>query len=85
MGEDASFVVGSQRGWGMHSSLQENDTEAFRILSEAIEAASKNPEAIETLSNQQLATDWYGPEESNRMLASTAEVMEQYIHLLQGQ
>ena len=85
LGADASFVVGSQRGWGMHAALQENDPEAFRILSEAIEAASKNPEAIATLENQQLATDWYGPEESNRMLASTAQTMEQYIHLLQGQ
>ncbi len=85
MGADASYVVGSQRGWGMHSALQQNDPDAFRILSEAIEAASKNPEAIETLRNQSLATDWYGPEESNRMLASTAQVMEQYLHLLQGQ
>lgn len=85
LGADAAFVVGSQRGWGLHSALQENDPEAFRILSEAIEAASKNPEAIEALANQQLATEWYGPEESNAMLSATAGVMEQYIHLLQGQ
>jgi len=85
LGEDASFVVGSQRGWGLHSALQDNDPEAFRILSEAIEKASKNPDAIATLQGQQLATDWYGPEESNRMLAETAQVMEQYLHLLQGQ
>lgn len=85
LGADASFVVGSQRGWGLHAALEQNDPEAFRILSEAIEAASKNPEAIAALANQQLATDWYGPEESNQMLASTAQVMEQYIHLLQGQ
>lgn len=85
MGEDASFVVGSQRGWGVHSALRESNPEAFQILSEAIEKASKNPEAIAALQNQQLATDWYGPEESNRMLAETAQVMEQYLHLLQGQ
>ncbi|WP_322895503.1 MULTISPECIES: tripartite tricarboxylate transporter substrate-binding protein [unclassified Yoonia] len=84
MGDDPAFVVGSQRGWGMHAALQEADPEAFQILSDAIEAASKNPEAIEALTTQQLATDWYGPEESNRMLASTSEVMEQYLHLLQG-
>lgn len=85
LGADANFVVGSQRGWGVHSALRENNPEAFRILSEAIEAASKNPEAIAALKNQQLATEWYGPEESNRMLAETAQVMEQYLHLLQGQ
>jgi putative tricarboxylic transport membrane protein len=85
MGADASFVVGSQRGWGLHASLQESDPEAFKILSDAIEAASKNPAAIAALTEQKLATDWYGPEESNRMLAATAVVMEQYLSLLQGQ
>lgn len=85
LGEDANFVVGSQRGWGVHSALEESNPEAFQILSDAIERASKNPAAIEALQNQQLATDWYGPEESNRMLADTAAVMEQYLHLLQGQ
>jgi putative tricarboxylic transport membrane protein len=85
MGEDPAFVVGSQRGWGMHAALQEADPEAFEVLTNAIEAASKNPDAIAALQSQQLATDWYGPDESNRMLASTAEVMEQYLHLLQGQ
>lgn len=84
MGEDPDFVVGSQRGWGMHAALREADPEAFQILTDAIEAASKNPAAIEALTTQQLATAWYGPDESNRMLASTAAVMEQYLHLLQG-
>jgi putative tricarboxylic transport membrane protein len=83
--EDASFVVGSQRGFGLHASMQESNPEAFRILVEAIETASKNPAAIEALTTQQLATDWYGPEESNQMLSRTAAVMEQYIDLLQGQ
>jgi putative tricarboxylic transport membrane protein len=85
MGEDASFVVGSQRGWGLHSALQQNHPDRFQILVDAIEAASKNPEAIAALQSQQLATEWYGPETSNQMLADTAQVMEQYLHLLQGQ
>ncbi|TYR30744.1 twin-arginine translocation signal domain-containing protein [Mesorhizobium microcysteis] len=84
LGEDPDFVVGSQRGWGLHASMQESNPEVFSTLVEAIETASKNPAAIEALKNQQLATDWYGPEESNQMLARTATVMEQYIDLLQG-
>lgn len=84
LGEDPDFVVGSQRGWGLHASMQESNPEVFRILVEAIETASKNPAAVEALKNQQLATDWYGPEESNQMLARTSTVMEQYIDLLQG-
>jgi putative tricarboxylic transport membrane protein len=85
LGAETDFVVGSQRGWGLHGSMQESNPEAFQILVQAIETASKNPAAIEALTTQQLATDWYGPEESNQMLARTAAVMEQYIDLLQGQ
>ena len=64
--------------------MQMSHPEIFKTLVNAIEAASKDPAAIEALSNQQLATDWYGPEESNKMLARTAKVMEQYIDLLKG-
>ena len=85
LGADAEFVVGSQRGWGLHASMQESNPEVFQTLVSAIEAASKNEAAIEALRNQQLATDWYGPEESNQMLARTSSVMEQYLDLLQGQ
>ena len=84
LGADADFVVGSQRGWGLHGSMQTSNPEIFKTLVSAIEAASKNPAAIEGLKGQQLATDWYGPEESNKMLARTAKVMEQYIDLLKG-
>ena len=84
LGADADFVVGSQRGWGLHRSMQTSNPEIFKTLVGAIEAASKNPAAIEALKNQRLATDWYGPEESNKMLARTAQVMEQYIELLKG-
>ncbi|NNU80167.1 tripartite tricarboxylate transporter substrate binding protein [Halovulum dunhuangense] len=84
LGADASFVNGSQRGWGLHASMQQSNPEAFQTLVAAIETASKNPAAIEALTNQQLATDWYGPEESNAMLRRTSQVMEQYIELLQG-
>ncbi|MCT7376761.1 tripartite tricarboxylate transporter substrate-binding protein [Chelativorans salis] len=83
-GEDAEFVVGSQRGWGVHASMLENHPDRYEILAAAVEEASKNPAAIEALKNQQLATDWYGPEESNKSLAATARVMQQHVDLLQG-
>ena len=81
-GADADFVAGSQRGWAVHSSLLETHPDRYEILLNAIEAASKNPAAIEALKAQQLATEWYGPEESNAALARTAEVMEQHVDLL---
>ncbi|WP_114965056.1 Bug family tripartite tricarboxylate transporter substrate binding protein [Alkalilacustris brevis] len=83
-GADAEFVYGSQRGWGVHSSFVEKHPDRYEILLNAIETASKSPEMIESLTNQQLATDWRGPEVSNRALRNTAAVMEQHIDLLAG-
>ncbi|WP_159588257.1 Bug family tripartite tricarboxylate transporter substrate binding protein [Chelativorans xinjiangense] len=83
-GEGAEFVVGSQRGWGVHASMLENHPDRYEILAAAVEEASKDPAAIEALKNQQLATDWYGPEDSNKSLADTARVMQQHVDLLQG-
>lgn len=83
-GPDAEFVYGSQRGWGVHASLVTKHPEIYAVLLKAIEEASKDPKAIEALTTQQLATDWYGPEESNASLAATVAVMEKHIALLQG-
>ena len=84
MGEDAAFVAGSQRGWGVHSSFVENHPERYQILLDAIETASKSEEMIATLESQSLATTWYGPEASNRQLRQTAALMEEYLDLLIG-
>jgi putative tricarboxylic transport membrane protein len=81
-GEDAEFVAGSQRGWAVHSSLVENHPDRYEILVEAIQAATEA--STEALENQQLATTWYGPEESNEAFMQTARVMEQHIELLEG-
>ena len=83
-GADAAFVFGSQRGWAVHASLVAKHPEIYATLLVAIEEASKDPAAIEALTIQQLATDWYGPDESNAALLATAKVMEQYIDLLEG-
>lgn len=84
VGENAQFVAGSQRGWAVHTSMLENYPDRYETLLAAFEAASKSPAAIEALTQQQLATEWYGPEESNEALRLTAEVMEQHVELLQG-
>lgn len=83
-GADADFVVGSQRGWGVHASMLQSHPDRYEILATAVERASKNPAAIEALTNQQLATEWYGPEQSNKFIAQTAKIMEQHLELLEG-
>ena len=83
-GADAQFVAGSQRGWGVHSSFVEKHPDRYDVMLKAVEAATKDPKAVETLSNQQLATDWFGPDVSNKALRSTAKVMADHIDLLKG-
>lgn len=83
-GPDAEFVAGSQRGWGVHTSMMESHPDRYQILFDAIESVSKDPAVIESLNAQDLATEWYGPESSNEAIVNTAEVMSQHLDLLQG-
>ena len=84
VGANADFVLGSQRGFGVHSSFVTKHPDRYAILLAAIEAVSKDPNVIKTLEEQQLATTWYGPERSNASIAQTARVMETHVELLRG-
>jgi putative tricarboxylic transport membrane protein len=83
-GFEPEFVAGSQRGWAVHSALKEKHPDRYETLVNAIEAASKNPEAIKALQDAQLATRWYGPEASQQALERTFETMQKHVDLLQG-
>lgn len=81
-GFEPQFVEGSQRGFVVSTRLKDSQPERYQILLQAIERATKDPECVSTLSNQQLATTWYGPEASNRAYRSSAALMERYADLL---
>jgi putative tricarboxylic transport membrane protein len=83
-GNDAEFVPGSRRGWGVHASFVEKHPDRYQILLAAFEKATKNPEAVEILEEQDLATGWFGPEEGNGVLFRTAELMAKHVDLLRG-
>ncbi|HEX2255336.1 MAG TPA: tripartite tricarboxylate transporter substrate binding protein [Afifellaceae bacterium] len=83
-GYEAQFVAGSQRGWVVHASMLERHLDVYQTLETAVEEASKDPKSVETLQNQQLATRWYGPENSNQAYRRTFQVMEQHIDLLKA-
>lgn len=76
------FVGGSMRGWVVHPEFVENHPERYETLLAAFERATKREDAIESLQNQSLATDWYGPEVSNNSFLSTSQLMQEYGHLL---
>ncbi|NKC30134.1 Bug family tripartite tricarboxylate transporter substrate binding protein [Falsiroseomonas selenitidurans] len=75
-------VDGSQRGFVVLKRFVEAQPERYRILLQGIERATKDPECVSTLGNQQLSTTWYGPEASNRAYLSSAALMERYADLL---
>jgi putative tricarboxylic transport membrane protein len=83
-GYEAQFVAGSQRGWVVHASMLESHPDVYETLETAIEEATTDPQSVETLQNQQLATRWYGPENSNEAYRRTFQVMEQHIDLLRA-
>lgn len=84
VGADADFVLGSQRGFGVHASFVTKHPDRYAIIAEAIESVSKDPQVVKLFEEQNLATTWYGPEQSNASIAQTARVMEAYIDLLRG-
>lgn len=75
-------VDGSQRGFVVLKRFVEAQPERYRILLQAVERATNDPECVSTLTNQQLATTWYGPEASNRAYLTSAGLMAQYADLL---
>jgi tripartite-type tricarboxylate transporter receptor subunit TctC len=76
------FVAGSQRGFVVSRRFRERAPDRYKVMEEAIERATKDPEAVAALKAQQLATTWYGPEESNAAFLSTAKTMEKFADIL---
>jgi tripartite-type tricarboxylate transporter receptor subunit TctC len=83
-GFEPQFVEGSQRGFVVAKRFVEAQPDRYRILLQAVEKATKDPECVSTLGAQQLATTWYGPEASNRAYLTTSGLMERYADLLRS-
>ncbi|MEX0584919.1 MAG: tripartite tricarboxylate transporter substrate-binding protein [Natronospirillum sp.] len=81
-GLEIEFVGGSMRGWVVHSEFVENHPDRYETLLAAFERATKREDVIQSLQNQSLATDWYGPEVSNRSYLSTSQLMQRFSDLL---
>ena len=83
-GLEMEYVDGSQRGWVVHSTFREKHADRYQFLLDALERATTNPEAVQALLAQQLATRWYGPEESNQAYLETFTTLERHAQLLKG-
>lgn len=81
-GIQTDFVEGSQRGWVVATKLKTEQPEIYATIEQAVERASKNPEAIEALKKQELSTTWYGPEASNEAFLANFKAMSEVVDLL---
>ncbi len=81
-GVKSDFVEGSQRGWAVTTKLKNEQPDIYKFLAGAVERASKNPQAIEALQKQELATTWFGPEASDKAYRDNAAKMAKYVDLL---
>jgi putative tricarboxylic transport membrane protein len=84
LGFEGQYVEGSQRGWVVPTAFRDEHQADYDTLVAAIEQASTDDAAVQSLQDQQLATTWYGPEASNRSFRATFEVLAQHIDLLEG-
>ncbi len=78
------FVDGSQRGFVVSTRFRERAPDRYRIMEQAIERTTKDPECIAAMKAQQLATTWYGPEASNAAYRRSAGLMQKYADLLKS-
>lgn len=83
-GIQTEMVDGSQRGWAVSAKFRDEQQDRYKTLLGAVERASKNPEAIQALEKQELSTEWFGPESSQRDYLATFEVMEKHVSLLKS-
>jgi len=83
-GFSPEFVDGSQRGFVVSARFRERAPDRYRVMEQAIERTTKDPECIAAMQAQQLATTWYGPEASNAAYLRSAGLMQKYADLLKA-
>jgi tripartite-type tricarboxylate transporter receptor subunit TctC len=84
IGNPVEYVPGSLRGFSVHSSFRQKYPDRYETVLKAYEAVFKNPATVAMLNNQQLASTWYGPEESNAIYQKTFRLMQKHVELLKG-
>lgn len=83
-GVETDFVEGSQRGWVVPTALKNEQPDIYATIEGAVERATKDPECVAALQQQQLSTTWYGPEASNEAFLANAVKMAEYVDLLKA-
>jgi tripartite-type tricarboxylate transporter receptor subunit TctC len=79
-----SFVAGTLRGFAVSRKFKDENPDRYKQLEAAYEKVFNDPETISAMKNQQLAYQWYGPEDSNQIADRTFEGLKKFTNLLKG-
>lgn len=77
-------VAGSLRGFAVSTRFKDKYPDRYRRVVEAYKTVFADPKVIAALKSQDLASDWYGPEDSQDVYLKTCQQMQDHADLLQG-
>ena len=84
LGRPLEAVPGSLRGFAVHRTFRDKYPDRYRHVLAAFEKVFKDPATKTMLDNAQLASEWYGPEDSNRVYLHAFQQMQEHASLLKG-
>ena len=83
-GAPMDFVAGSLRGFAVSTSFKNKYPNRYDIIVKAYRSVFRNQKAIMSLNKQQLASTWYGPENSQDIYLKTSGQLAKYDYLMHG-
>jgi putative tricarboxylic transport membrane protein len=84
LGASFDFVAGSLRGFAVSSSFKSKYPDRYLTVVKAYETVFKDPKVVGLLNTQQLASEWFGPKDSQAVYLKTFKQMKDHANLLKG-
>ena len=77
-------VAGSLRGFAVSSAFKAKHPDRYGRLVEAYKNVFSDPKVVAALQKQDLASTWYGPDDSDAVYLKTCQQIQDHADLLQG-
>jgi putative tricarboxylic transport membrane protein len=84
IGAKFDAVAGSLRGFAVSSAFKTKYPDRYSRLVEAYKNVFSDPKVIESLKTQELASTWYGPDDSDDVYLKTCRQIQDHTDLLKG-
>lgn len=78
------YVAGTLRGFAVTRKFKDEHPDRYQQLETAYEKVFNDPDTIAAMKKQQLAYQWYGPDDSNAIADRTYQGLKQFVDLLKG-